>query len=80
AVDAGRHDSELGAVEVNPLVGGLAYPWAVAFLPENQGMLVTERPGSLRFVRPEGQLTAPLEGEPRVYASGHGGLLHVTMS
>ncbi|MBE0777075.1 PQQ-dependent sugar dehydrogenase, partial [Escherichia coli] len=31
AVDAGRHDSELGAVEVTPVVGGLAYPWAVAF-------------------------------------------------
>ncbi|RPY76120.1 hypothetical protein IPC665_11520 [Pseudomonas aeruginosa] len=50
AVDAGRHDSELGAVEVTPVVGGLAYPWAVAFLPDNQGILVTERPGSLRFV------------------------------
>lgn len=73
AVDAGRHDSELGAVEVTPVVGGLAYPWAVAFLPDNQGMLVTERPGSLRFVSPEGQLSAPLEGVPRVFASGQGG-------
>ena len=72
AVDAGRHDSELGAVEVTPVVGGLAYPWAVAFLPDNQGMLVTERPGSLRFVSPEGQLSAPLEGVPRVFASGQG--------
>ncbi|EKG0324291.1 PQQ-dependent sugar dehydrogenase, partial [Pseudomonas aeruginosa] len=68
AVDAGRHDSELGAVEVTPVVGGLAYPWAVAFLPDNQGILVTERPGSLRFVSPEGQLSAPLEGVPRVFA------------
>ncbi|MEX6786924.1 hypothetical protein AB3459_35475, partial [Pseudomonas aeruginosa] len=34
---------------------------AVAFLPDNQGMLVTERPGSLRFVSPEGQLSAPLD-------------------
>ena len=72
AVDAGRHDSELGAVEVTPVVGGLAYPWAVAFLPDNQGILVTERPGSLRFVSPEGQLSAPLEGVPRVFASGQG--------
>lgn len=72
AVDAGRHDSELGAVEVTPVVGGLAYPWAVAFLPDNQGLLVTERPGSLRFVSPEGQLSAPLEGVPRVFASGQG--------
>lgn len=80
AVDAGRHDSELGAVEVTPVVGGLAYPWAVAFLPDNQGMLVTERPGSLRFVSPEGQLSAPLEGVPRVFASGQGGLLDVALS
>lgn len=64
AVDAGRHDSELGAVEVTPVVGGLAYPWAVAFLPDNQGILVTERPGSLRFVSPEGQLSAPLKAYP----------------
>ncbi len=80
AVDAGRHDSELGAVEVTPVVGGLAYPWAVAFLPDNQGILVTERPGSLRFVSPEGQLSAPLEGVPRVFASGQGGLLDVALS
>ena len=80
AVDAGRHDSELGAIEVTPVVGGLAYPWTVAFLPDNQGLLVTERPGSLRFVSPEGQLSAPLEGVPRVFASGQGGLLDVALS
>lgn len=72
AVDAGRHDSELGAVESHPGGWRSGLSWAVAFLPDNQGILVTERPGSLRFVSPEGQLSAPLEGVPRVFASGQG--------
>lgn len=80
AVDAGRHASELGSVEVTPVVGGLAYPWAVAFLPGNGGMLVTERPGRLRLVSPAGELSAPLEGVPKVFASGQGGLLDVALS
>ena len=37
--------SEEGTVEVTTVVRGLEHPWSVAFLPEQQGMLVTERPG-----------------------------------
>ena len=42
-------------------------------------MLVTERPGRLRR-GPDGQLSEPLVGVPRVYASGQGGLLDVALS
>ena len=40
-------------------------------------MLVTERPGRMRLVTAEGQLSPPLKGVPEVWASGQGGLLDV---
>jgi glucose/arabinose dehydrogenase len=58
---------------------GLEHPWAVTFLPDGR-MLVTERPGRLRLVGRDGQLSAPLSGVPAVLARGQGGLLDVTLS
>lgn len=72
--------SELGPVTATPVVQGLEYPWALAFLPDKKGMLVTERPGHLRWVSPEGKLSAPLAGVPKVWAKGQGGLLDVVLS
>jgi len=72
--------SEEGTVEVTTVVRGLEHPWSVAFLPEQQGMLVTERPGNLRWVSAEGKLSAPLSGVPEVWAKGQGGLLDVVLS
>jgi glucose/arabinose dehydrogenase len=43
-------------------------------------MLVTERPGRLRIVTPDGRLSAALDGVPRVFARGQGGLLDVALS
>jgi glucose/arabinose dehydrogenase len=40
-------------------------------------MLVTERPGRLRLIRPDGHVSEPLAGVPRVLAQGQGGLLDV---
>lgn len=65
---------------MKPVVEGLNHPWAVAFLPNNQGLLITERPGHLRVVSPEGKLSAPLSGVPQVWAKGQGGLLDVVLS
>ncbi|MGE8150006.1 PQQ-dependent sugar dehydrogenase [Pseudomonas vancouverensis] len=73
-------DSEKGMLEVTPIVTGLDHPWALAFLPDGQGMLVTERPGNLRRVDADGQLSAPLTGVPKVWAKGQGGLLDVALS
>ena len=75
-----RFSSEAGTVTVTPVVQGLDHPWAVAFLPNNKGMLITERPGQLRVVSPEGKLSAPLSGVPQVWAKGQGGLLDVVLS
>lgn len=38
--------SEQGTLELTPIVKGLDHPWSLAFLPDRQGMLVTERPGN----------------------------------
>ncbi len=58
---------------------GLAHPWGLAFLPDGR-MLVTERPGRLRLVGPDGRLSDPLAGVPEVAAGGQGGLLDVALS
>ena len=72
--------SEEGTLEVTPVVTGLEHPWALAFLPDRKGMLVTERPGNLRLVTADGKLSAPLNGVPTVWAKGQGGLLDVALS
>lgn len=72
--------SEQGTLEVTPIAKGLDHPWALAFLPDRQGMLVTERPGNLRVVSADGKLSAPLSGVPEVWAKGQGGLLDVVLS
>ncbi len=42
-------------------------------------MLVTERPGRMRIATPDGKLSAPLQGVPKVAASGQGGLHDVVL-
>ena len=77
---AATYQSEEGTLTVDEVVGGLQHPWAVAFLPGNKGMLVTERTGALRRVTPEGKLSAPISGVPKVWVQGQGGLLDVELS
>jgi glucose/arabinose dehydrogenase len=60
------------------VAGGLDNPWAVAFLPGDR-VLVTERPGRMRIVSPDGQLGAPLAGVPPVWAHDEGGLMDVVL-
>ncbi|KJH82981.1 PQQ-dependent sugar dehydrogenase [Stutzerimonas stutzeri] len=73
-------DSERGRVTVETVASDLEHPWAVAFLPDGKGMLVTERPGRLRVIERDGRLSEPLAGVPDVYARGQGGLLDVRLS
>ena len=68
--------SSAGALEVQTIAHGLVNPWSLAFLPDGR-MLVTERPGRMRIVTREGELSPPLKGVPDVWASGQGGLLDV---
>ena len=57
---------------------GLVNPWGLAFLPDGR-MLVTERPGRMRLLGPDGQPGRPLIGLPPVAAGGQGGLLDVVV-
>jgi aldose sugar dehydrogenase len=64
--------------QVTTVAEGLEHPWGLTFLPDER-MLVTERPGRLRLVTKDGQVSPPLKGLPQVYAEGQGGLLDVTL-
>ncbi|WP_287959340.1 PQQ-dependent sugar dehydrogenase [Filomicrobium sp.] len=67
------------SVTVETVVEGLENPWGLQFLPDGR-MLVTERPGRLRIVSKDGQLSKPVSEVPKVYARGQGGLLDVRLS
>jgi glucose/arabinose dehydrogenase len=67
-----------GPISVQNVVGGLEHPWGMAFLPDGR-LLVTERPGRLRILNKNGDLSEPLQGTPEVYAQGHGGLMDVAL-
>jgi glucose/arabinose dehydrogenase len=71
-------DTLAHSIRVVPVVGGLANPWSLAFLP-NGDMLVSERPGRLRLVRNGSLQPEPIAGVPGVAAGGQGGLLEVAL-
>lgn len=71
--------SEKGAYAVTELVTGLEHPWALAFLPDG-GILVTERPGRLRRIGADGEVSAPIGGLPDIFVDGQAGLLDVALS
>ncbi len=57
----------------------LEHPWSIAFMPDG-GILVTERPGRLRVLTPDGLRPTPIEGLPEVFASGQAGLFDVLLA
>lgn len=78
AQDVETRSSEAGLLRVVTVARGLENPWALQFLPDGR-MLVTERPGRMRVIAKDGQLSAPLGNVPQVFASGQGGLLDVRL-
>ncbi|QQS49366.1 MAG: PQQ-dependent sugar dehydrogenase [Acidobacteriota bacterium] len=66
------------AFDVVTVAGGLQLPWGLTFLPDGR-MLVTERPGRLRVVGKNGELSEPVAGLPAVDARGQGGLLDIAL-
>lgn len=64
---------------VETVAEGLEHPWAVEFLPDGS-MLVTERPGRLRHVDTDGEVSDPIDGVPEVDNRKQGGLLDVAIA
>jgi len=65
-------------VAVQPIAGGLTGAWAFAFLPDGT-LLVTQNAGTMRLVRPDGVVSAPLEGVPPVKSVAAQGLHDVVL-
>jgi len=67
--------------QVQTLAQDLSYPWAMAFLPApHEGLLITERTGTLRLWRAHSGVSEPIAGVPGVFARGQGGLLDLALS
>jgi glucose/arabinose dehydrogenase len=65
-------------VQLTTIATGLENPWSLAFLPDGR-LLVTERPGRLRYVTMKGEVSEPIAGVPVVDAVEQGGLLDVVL-
>jgi aldose sugar dehydrogenase len=72
-----RMSTEYQPLRLVRVAGGLDRPWAVAFLPGDR-LLVSERPGRLLLLGPDGTRT-PVTGLPPVHVQGQGGLLDVVV-
>src|SRR5215831_20604743 len=64
--------------EVTTITTRLTSPWSFAFLPDGN-VLVTESIGSMRIVRPDGVVLAPIAGVPGVKVVAAQGLHDVLL-
>lgn len=62
------------------LAEGLSFPWSLAFLPDDQGFLITERDGKLLHITKDGQSKTDIKGLPPIYAAGQSGLFDIALS
>ena len=67
-------------VKVEVLQNRLDHPWSLAFLPDNQGMLITLKGGQLKRWQQGKGLSDPIVGVPDVWDSGQGGLFDVVLA
>src|ERR1700679_261519 len=54
---------------VTTLTDKLKLPWSFAFLPDGK-ILITEKPGAMRVLAPDGTLSGPVGNVPAVAANG----------
>jgi glucose/arabinose dehydrogenase len=71
--------SENMKLKLEQVVEGLAIPWGMSFISENQ-LLVTERSGGVRLVDVNSGKYQLLKNTPEVLAEGQGGMLDVAIS
>jgi aldose sugar dehydrogenase len=65
-------------VNVQTIATGLTGAWAVAFLPDGN-FLITQNAGTMRIVRPDGVVSAPIAGVPDVKSVAAQGLHDVLL-
>jgi aldose sugar dehydrogenase len=65
-------------VTVQTIATGLTGAWAVAFLPDGN-FLITQNAGTMRIVRPDGVVSAPIAGVPDVKSVAAQGLHDVLL-
>jgi len=75
---ANGQDNRFPEYEIKEIVGGLSFPWSLAFLPNGE-MLVTERSGQLKIVRVDHALEPVLGLPDNIFVKGQGGLLDVVL-
>jgi len=63
--DAPAPSTPSPAFNVQTITGRLSAPWSISFLPDGN-FLVSEAAGTLRTIRPDGVVSAPIEGVPGV--------------
>ena len=72
------YDTAEGKIRVSVVTKGLSHPWSLVFLPDGT-MMLSERPGRIRFVR-NGKLDpTPVSGMPKVRTGGLAGLLDISL-
>lgn len=64
--------------DVTVIIDNLRSPWGMAFLPDGN-LLVTERPGKLRFVQNWKLVDKEITGLPEIREIGQGGLLGIAL-
>ena len=65
-------------MRVETVATGLEVPWEIAFLPDRSA-LVTERPGRIRLLEPNGELRGEPVATVDVSAQGEGGLMGLAL-
>jgi len=68
------------AYTVEPLAEGLNQPWALAFLPGTNDIIMTGKTGEIMIWEAESGEVVPIEGAPEVDARGQGGLLDIALA
>lgn len=68
----------LHGLELEVVAKGLEIPWSMAFLPDGS-LLLTERPGRLRHIDKQGNVSEPIGGLPQIKNGGEGGLLGIAI-
>lgn len=66
--------------EMEVILSGLEHPWSMVWLPGGEAdILITERPGRLRLVENSELQPRTIQGLPKIFVSGQGGLLDVAV-